>query len=563
MHISFSGQSLFRPVALLVGLAVAALLFASWAYIDATRIWWDAADKAVFFTLNGLLAAGGTTWHSVWAVANSRAFDFAIALVLLVLLYRFQLEEGRARFAERFSMCVFMALAIVATSVIADFLVQTKRPSASLALVPVYYLNDLVPWVEAKDRSYNSFPSDHGTIALMLVGLLWKLGGKRYGITMLAIATIAVLPRLVGGAHWLTDVLVGALTFSIVSCSVLLFTPIHGWIIAVLNRLMHKPFFHASLKVVHNRETPALIGKGICMGGADIIPGVSGGTIAYIMGIWYRLIEAIRSFDVEWFRLVLRGRITLAVDNPHIRFLLPLLAGILTAVVVFTTFIPVPKLLITYPEAVYGLFFGLIGGSILLLLIEMEKLRLKDMLWLAVGTALGWLLVNIVPVETPDAAWFIFLCGCFAISAMLLPGVSGSFVLLVLGKYAYILDGVGRFDLTIILPFLGGCIVGVLAFSRVASWLLHHYYRISVLTIIGILIGSLWMIWPFQQRHYEWVRDKERLVSSHPILPVEWNGMVMLALLLMVAGVAAVMMLHYVAERKRAREGMALLQAGR
>ncbi|MDJ0871463.1 MAG: DUF368 domain-containing protein [Gammaproteobacteria bacterium] len=290
--------------------------------------------------------------------------------------------------------------------------------------------------------------------------------------------------------------------------------------------------------------------KGFCMGAADVVPGVSGGTMAFILGIYQRLVEAIRAFDVQLLRLVLHFRPVDAARHVDLVFLLPLLVGIFSAILFFTRVVPLPTLIHTHAELIYGLFFGLILASVVVLMAEIGQVGWRGATAILAGVAAGFTLVNLVPVETPETSWFVFVSGSIAITAMILPGISGSFMLLIMRKYAYVLDAVGRLDFTVILPFALGAVVGLLVFSRVLTWLLHHYYRLTLLVISGILIGSLWIIWPFQERIYETVRGKTRVVGSSPIWPADWNENVWLSLSLLLAGFAAVMALHWLSRRR-------------
>lgn len=223
------------------------------------------------------------------------------------------------------------------------------------------------------------------------------------------------------------------------------------------------------------------------MGMADVVPGVSGGTMAFILGIYQRLLEAIRAFDGQLLRYLGRGQFRVAVRYVDLTFLSFLALGIGAALLFFTRVISLPKLLETHSEAVYGLFFGLISASIILLIRSVVRLRVNDGALILVGMTLGWLIVNLVPVDTPQAPWFLFLSGAFAICAMILPGISGAFVLLILNKYAYVLDAVGRMDWVVLLPFGLGAMVGLMLFSRFLVWLLRHYYRQVVKGISGVL----------------------------------------------------------------------------
>lgn len=300
------------------------------------------------------------------------------------------------------------------------------------------------------------------------------------------------------------------------------------------------------------KEHILIAAKGFCMGTADVIPGVSGGTMAFILGIYRRLLEAIRAFDVKLVKLVLQRDIRAALKHTDVVFLLPLGLGIFAALMFFTRVVPLPTLIQTHPELIYGLFFGLIVASIIVLLRALEKLGLLDTLLLLTGALLGLGIVNLVPVDTPESNWFIFLSGALAICAMILPGISGSFILLILKKYAYVFDAIGRLDLSVILPFAVGAICGLMLFSRALTWLLGHYYQRTLVTISGLLVGSLWVIWPFQDRTYEVVRGKSRLVHSEPIWPLEWSSSVLSAAAFMVVGLFIVLILHNLSERKTA-----------
>ncbi len=293
-----------------------------------------------------------------------------------------------------------------------------------------------------------------------------------------------------------------------------------------------------------------LIAKGFCVGSADVVPGVSGGTMAFILGIYPQLINAIKSFDSEWLRMILSLNLKGIIDRPHFGFLIPLGIGVVSALLFFTRVISLPNLIRTQPEIIYGLFFGLVLGSIVLLFRHLGmNLLFRRVLFLVLGILFGGFVVTLVPASTPDASWFIFLCGAIAISAMILPGISGSFILLMMKKYAYIFDAIGHFDFSIILPFMFGILTGVILFSRVLSYLLKTFYQQTILFITGILIASLYVIWPFQTRVYEIVRHKERLVSSIPYMPEAINIQLFYSLIMMFIGLVAVIALDHLSEK--------------
>ena len=286
--------------------------------------------------------------------------------------------------------------------------------------------------------------------------------------------------------------------------------------------------------------------KGFCMGAADVVPGVSGGTMAFILGIYTRFIDAIKSFDAAWMKACLKFDFNTAIKRPDFPFILPLVIGIFSAVLFFTRVVPLPRLLVTNPEHVYGLFFGLITGSIAVLLIELGRLRISDLVEMMLGFGIGILIVTAVPTVTPDSWWFIMLVGALAICAMVVPGISGSFVLLLLGKYAYVLDAVGHLRMAVIIPFAVGAAAGLFTFTRVLSWLLHRYERAALLGIAGFLVASLWVIWPFQQRRYVEIRGSSKLMESAAQMP-ELSAGTFMVLALATVGFAAVVALHRMA----------------
>ncbi|MGR8921688.1 MAG: DUF368 domain-containing protein [Gammaproteobacteria bacterium] len=291
------------------------------------------------------------------------------------------------------------------------------------------------------------------------------------------------------------------------------------------------------------------------MGAADVVPGVSGGTMAFILGIYTRFIDAIKSFDLTWAAACLRLDWRTAVSRPDFAFIVPLLAGIVAAIGFFTRVVPLPRLLETHPEQIYGLFFGLIAGSIVLLFGRLGRLAAADALPLVAGIGLGAIVVTAVPAETPEAWWFVMLSGALAISAMVVPGISGSFVLLLLGKYAYVLDALGHLRFEVIVPFALGAGGGLIAFTRLLSWFLHRFERQALIGISGVLVASLWTIWPFQQRSYVEIRGKSRLLESTPVLP-EAPGLALAAAALAVLGFALVIVLQQLANRAAARAGL-------
>ncbi len=270
------------------------------------------------------------------------------------------------------------------------------------------------------------------------------------------------------------------------------------------------------------KEAPFLYIKGFFMGSADVVPGVSGGTIALIFGIYYRFVNAIKSVDSKAIKSALKFRLSDVFDQVHWKFLLILLTGALSAVLFFTRVIPLPELMHSHPELIYGLFFGLILGSVFLLIYDLKDFSWKIVLYIAIGTFVGYQVVTLVPTETPDNSIFIFFSGSIAISAMVLPGISGSFILLILRKYDTVLGSFGKLGgpetvdaLMVLVPFGFGILFGLAVFARLLSWLLKRYYTPTLCILIGFMAGSLYIIWPFQEQVYvDSVRTEIVLLQS-------------------------------------------------
>jgi putative membrane protein len=243
--------------------------------------------------------------------------------------------------------------------------------------------------------------------------------------------------------------------------------------------------------------------KGACMGAADVIPGVSGGTIAFITGIYDQLVGSIASINAEAFRLILQGRFKAFWRHINGGFLLSLIAGIGLSVITLAGLMQM--LLTTYPIQTWAFFFGLIVASSIFILRGISGWHLREYLMVILGVLLGATVCTLSPTQTPDGLWFIFLSGAIAICAMILPGISGSFILLILGKYQYMMgcisDLVSGTDVTRNLLILGvfaaGALVGIIGFSKLLHWLLARWNKEVLIVMAGFIIGSLVKIWPW------------------------------------------------------------------
>ncbi|HCD51551.1 MAG TPA: DUF368 domain-containing protein [Balneolaceae bacterium] len=274
------------------------------------------------------------------------------------------------------------------------------------------------------------------------------------------------------------------------------------------------------------KEAPILAIKGFIMGSADIVPGVSGGTMALILDIYERLLNAIKSVDVAFLKHFFTFKWKEAFTHLHVLFLVPLFLGIFAALAFFTKVVPLQVYMFTHPEIVFGLFFGLIVGSIYILIKTLEHFSIKEAGAILGGLLFGLWIVNLVPADTPEHPLFVFVSGAIAICAMILPGISGSYLLLIMRKYDYLLSNIGMIGgedtmdgIIGLIPFLLGAAVGLALFSRFLSWLLKRYHSVTIAVLIGFLVGSLYVIWPFQHREFiEQVRDTEVVEVNDPVV---------------------------------------------
>ena len=255
--------------------------------------------------------------------------------------------------------------------------------------------------------------------------------------------------------------------------------------------------------------------KGACMGAADVIPGVSGGTIAFIMGIYDEFVSSIAGIDKEAARLLFKGRLRDFWKHINGGFLLSLVAGIGFSVLVLAGLMQM--LLSDFPIQTWAFFFGLIVASSIFILRGISGWRPKDVFLLVFGAVLGAVICTLSPTQTPEALWFVFISGALAICAMILPGISGSFILLILGKYKYIMaaitavtSNIGALwgsenadaalfweSAAVIMVFMAGAVIGILGFSKFLRWLLSRWHRGVLLVLAGFIIGSLVKIWPW------------------------------------------------------------------
>ena len=259
--------------------------------------------------------------------------------------------------------------------------------------------------------------------------------------------------------------------------------------------------------------------KGMGMGAADVVPGVSGGTIAFITGIYEELINSIKSINLNAVKLFFSGKFAEFWKSINGSFLLSVFIGI--GISVFSLAKGLEYLLNHYPILVWSFFFGLIVASAIYVARSIEKWNIGTIIAGIAGIAVAYFITIITPAEANTNYWFIFLSGSIAICAMILPGISGSFILVLLGMYKFILEAVGDMNIAVLGTFLVGAAVGIIAFSNVLSWLLKKYHNLTIAVLAGFMVGSLNKVWPWKEvtqtiidRHGE-----RKPIAEHNILP--------------------------------------------
>ena len=239
--------------------------------------------------------------------------------------------------------------------------------------------------------------------------------------------------------------------------------------------------------------------KGFAMGAANVIPGVSGGTIALLTGIFNELIGALNALlTPKAWKQLFKGNFREFWEYIHGTFLLWLGAGVVASV--FSLAKLMEYVLSHHPVQTWAFFFGLILISAVFMLADLKGKKAVDVLWLAIGAAMGAAICLLSPSTTPDAPWFIAICGAIAICTMILPGISGSFILVLLGKYDYIMGAVSNLDIPVLAVFAVGCVVGIVAFSKILHWLIAHFEKQTLLVLIGFTVGSLVKVWPWADK---------------------------------------------------------------
>lgn len=296
--------------------------------------------------------------------------------------------------------------------------------------------------------------------------------------------------------------------------------------------------------------------KGMAMGAADVVPGVSGGTIAFISGIYEELINSLKSINLDSIKLLLKGDFKAFWNAINGNFLITLLTGILISI--FSLAKLIHYLLDTQPILVWSFFFGLILASIVFVGQKIKSYNLTTILFFLIGGAIAFYVTIAAPTTTPDGLIFVFISGVIAICAMVLPGISGSFILLLMGKYHYILGSVKSLNLPVLIVFALGCGIGIISFARVVSFLFNKYHDATVALLTGFMLGSMNKVWPWKEV-LQFTTDsdgKQSPLFEKSILPTTYeqiyntNPMIIQAIIAAVVGFVLIFALEKLSEKK-------------
>ena len=295
--------------------------------------------------------------------------------------------------------------------------------------------------------------------------------------------------------------------------------------------------------------------KGMAVGIANIIPGVSGGTIALITGIFERLIDAIKSFDLRAARLLLKGDWKTFSEKTDFYFLVTLLAGVGGAIVVLARLFDF--LFHNYPVYIWAYFFGLVLASVYFVGKTVEKWSLSVILAFVIGTAVAIVLSLVNPAAANDNFFYLILCGVVAICSMILPGLSGSFVLILMGNYQLVaIDAINNRNFDVIIPVGIGAVVGLIAFSHVLSWVFKHFKDQTIAMLTGFILGSLSILWPWKEPVFltnatgEFImKHGEKVIARYSvILPKHFNVEIFVAAGLMIVGILSIVIVEKMAQ---------------
>lgn len=315
---------------------------------------------------------------------------------------------------------------------------------------------------------------------------------------------------------------------------------------------MIKKFYNALFKKDEWTAAQFLkyLGIGFVMGASDIVPGVSGGTMAFIFGIYEQLIQSIKTVSGKALKLFLKGKFVEGFEAIPFSFLVPLGSGLVFAVVALSSVLT--YLLETYPVLLWAFFFGLVVASIRIVSKRVEKWTVREIAAAGIAAVAAFIIVGAVPTETAATPFAFLVSGAIAICAMILPGVSGSFLLIILGKYEQVLTAVHDKDILTLAIFMFGAVVGLALFSRLLSWLFEHHENLIISVLTGFMLGSLRKIWPWKETVSTMIDSHGEVVPvvQRNVMPAGFNTEFLLATGLFIVAVALVLFIESNSKKK-------------
>lgn len=312
------------------------------------------------------------------------------------------------------------------------------------------------------------------------------------------------------------------------------------------------------------REYLYIVFKGIAMGAANVIPGVSGGTIALITGIFERLINAIKSFNITAIKLLFKGKFNEFIKHTDLLFLLSILIGVLIAIVTLARLFD--YLFTNYPAYIWAYFFGLVLASVYFVGKTVSRWTSSVIVTFIIGASIAVVISVLNPASENRNFFYMILCGVASICSMILPGLSGSFILVLMGNYQLIaIDAINEANFRVLLPLMLGAVVGLLAFSHFLSWIFKKYRDETISILTGFILGSVSILWPWQKKIYlldgagtEILKHGKPIVAKYQrYIPESFNNEVIWVIVFVIVGILSIWALEYLAKEKTQKENAA------
>jgi len=307
------------------------------------------------------------------------------------------------------------------------------------------------------------------------------------------------------------------------------------------------------------KEIISWFAKGFGIGAANVIPGVSGGTIALITGIFERLIDALKSFNLKALKLLFKLNFKEFTKQTDLKFLFFVFLGV--AVSIFTLAGLLEYLFNNFPVYVWAFFFGLILASVYFVGKTVDKYSLPVIIAFIIGTGLAVWISLMNPATENESFWFLIICGVIAIISMILPGLSGSFVLILLGNYTLILHSVNTLNFNVLLPVIIGVVIGLPAFSNILSWVYKKFKNQTIASLTGFIFGSLMILWPWKNEEYligtngleVLNKEGEKIISGYQrYIPENIDTEVLLSIAFFLTGILSLWIVERIAAKKEA-----------